>query len=72
MKLDKLEQERMLHDPKNYVLGQLYFNPKDKRIIVPKLNALFGWTVNFASPFSYLIIIGFVGFLIIINKIISR
>ncbi|HDO26837.1 MAG TPA: hypothetical protein ENH02_01850 [Bacteroidetes bacterium] len=37
-----------------------YFNPKDPRITVPKMNPLFGWTLNLGNLYSYLIIIGFV------------
>lgn len=33
-----------------------YFNPKDSRIIVPKQNKSLGFTLNFANPYTYLII----------------
>jgi uncharacterized membrane protein len=45
-------------DPKNWKLGILYFKKKDKRIIVSKRLNLFGWTLNFANPLSYMIMIG--------------
>lgn len=64
-----MEDERMINDPDNYILGGLiYFNPSDKRIIVHKRNKLMGWTVNFAKPLSYLIIIGIIVFAIIMEK----
>jgi hypothetical protein len=45
-------------DPKNWKLGIFYFNKEDKRIIVSKRLNLFGWTLNFANPLSYMIMIG--------------
>lgn len=34
----------------------VYFDRNDPRIIVPKKNKTMGWTLNFANPFSYLIL----------------
>jgi uncharacterized membrane protein len=45
-------------DPKNRKLGILYFNKEDKRIIVPKRIGFLGWTLNFANPIVYVILIG--------------
>ncbi len=39
-------------DRSNWILGIFYFNPKDKRIFPPKRIGAFGWTVNFANPYS--------------------
>ena len=47
--------ELMAKDPTNWK-GLIYFNKKDPRIIVPKLNPSFGWTFNFGNTYSYLII----------------
>lgn len=33
-----------------------YFNPTDKRILVPKLYG-FGWTINIANMYSYIAIV---------------
>jgi uncharacterized membrane protein len=33
------------------------YNPKDKRLLPPKRLKAFGWTVNFANPYSVLILI---------------
>jgi len=49
-------KEKWHEDPKNWILGFLYFNKSDHRIWVPKRNPYMGWTVNFASPYSYLIL----------------
>ena len=46
-------------DSKNWKLGILYFNKEDKRIIVSKRIGFLGWTVNFANPIAYVILIGF-------------
>ncbi len=72
MNFENLENERMQNDPDNYVWGLLYFNPKDNRVIVPKRNKLFGWTVNFAKPHSYLIIIGIIVFAVIMDNFFSK
>ena len=40
-----------------YYLGVFYFNKNDKRTIVPKVNNALGWTINFARPQAYLIIL---------------
>lgn len=40
--------------------GPFYFNPKDPRLSVPKLNPSLGRTLNFASPYAYLTIIGII------------
>jgi hypothetical protein len=54
---DQDELDRMRLDPDNYKWGIFYFNPKDSRIILPKRNPYMGFTVNFANPLSYIIII---------------
>lgn len=46
-----------IEDSGKYYLGIFYFNKKDKRAIVPKVNKMLGWTINFASPQAYLIIL---------------
>ena len=46
----------MSKNPNNWK-GVFYFNRKDPRLIVPKLNPAMGWTFNFASPYSYLLIL---------------
>jgi uncharacterized membrane protein len=46
----------MSSDPSNWKWGLLYVNKKDPRLIVPKLSS-FGWTFNFASPYSYITMI---------------
>ncbi len=45
--------------------GIFYSDKKDYRIIVPKANPAMGWTFNFASPYTYVIIVLVVIILII-------
>ncbi len=52
--------DRMRNDPENYRWGIFYFNPKDSRFILPKRNVGMGWTLNFANPYSYLVILGII------------
>ena len=47
--------------PEKYKWGFLYFDPADHRVIVPKRVAWMGLTFNFASPFTYLVILGIIG-----------
>jgi uncharacterized membrane protein len=54
--LEKEILNRMSQDPNNWK-GMFYFNRKDPRLIVPKFIPALGWTLNFASPYSYLFII---------------
>jgi uncharacterized membrane protein len=48
--------DTMSRNPSNWK-GIFYFNRRDPRIIVPKLNPSLGWTLNFASPYSYLFLV---------------
>ncbi len=52
-KLDREILNHMRKDPKNW-RGPFYVNSKDPRIFVPKYNPAMGWTLNFASPYTYL------------------
>lgn len=51
------ELDRMRLDPDNYKWGIFYYNPRDSRIFLPKRIPLMGFTLNFANPYSYLILI---------------
>jgi uncharacterized membrane protein len=53
MKLEKEMRKPMTDNPHNWK-GPFYFNRKDYRLIVPKNNPSMGWTLNFASPYTYL------------------
>jgi uncharacterized membrane protein len=55
-KPDKDILDTMGKNPNNWK-GVFYFNRKDPRLLVPKLNPSMGWTLNFASPYSYLLVI---------------
>jgi len=58
-KHDKEILNAMSKNPNNW-RGIFYFNRKDPRLIVPKLDPSMGWTLNFASPYSYLFLIAIV------------
>lgn len=54
----KLVEKDFEHEkPENWVWGIFYFNKKDYRFIVPKRNAMMGWTFNFAHPISFIVLI---------------
>ncbi|TDP00845.1 DUF5808 domain-containing protein [Flavobacterium sp. 245] len=56
-------------DPNNWYLGCFYYNPKDKRLMPPKRIKWMGLTVNFANPYSVLLL---VPFLIIVVLVLSK
>ena len=58
-KLDQDILNNMSKDPGNW-RGPFYFNHKDPRLSVPKLNPDLGFTLNFASPYAYLTILAIV------------
>ena len=47
-------------NPDNYKWGILYYNPRDERTVVPKMNPGLGWTLNFARPSSIFLLIGII------------
>jgi uncharacterized membrane protein len=51
-----------------YKWGLFYFNRGDYRVIVPKANKWMGWTFNFASPFTYIIIFVFILLFVFLSK----
>ena len=39
-------------NPENYKFTVFYFNPKDKRVVVPKRNKYLGWTINCGNIYT--------------------
>lgn len=68
MKQMKNDFDPEVENPDNYRFTILYFNPSDKRVIVPKRNRYLGWTLNFANIYSYLLL-GSVILILILSKI---
>ena len=68
-KFEDDEEESWRNDPENYKFGIFYFNPNDQRIFVPKRIKELGWTLNFANPFSWLILIGIITFAILLGRL---
>ena len=54
----------------NNWIGVIYFNRKDSRVIVPKRVSGMGWTLNFANPYTYIIIIAIISIIIISNYLL--
>ncbi len=55
-KTGKEIENTMNKNPNNWK-SIFYFNRSDYRLIVPKRNPSLGWTLNFASPYTYLFLI---------------
>ena len=53
--IGKAFMDNMSRDP-GYWKGPFYYNRKDPRLMVPKLNSSLGLTFNFASPYAYITI----------------
>jgi uncharacterized membrane protein len=69
-KSDKQYLDNMSKDAGNW-RGPFYFNRKDPRLIVPKLDPSLGWTLNFAGPNAYIAVIAIIAtiiFIVIISK----
>jgi len=52
-KVSKEFLDTMSREPSNWK-GLFYINRRDPRVLVPKLHPSLGWTLNFASPYSYI------------------
>ena len=57
----QFEEDKMIADPANYKWGIFYANGRDPRIIVPKRARYMGWTLNFAHPVTWMILLTLVG-----------
>ncbi len=52
------DQNNWHKDPDNwYFFGFFYYNPKDKRLLPPKRIEWMGYTINFANPYSVLLLL---------------
>jgi len=69
-KHDKNLLETMTNNLTNWK-GGFYFNKKDPRVMVPKINPMMGWTINFGNSKAYLVIVGLVAIIAIIT-LVSR
>ena len=67
-KPDKQTLEEWHKNPAYWKMGIFYFNKKDKRIFPPKRLKYFGWTVNFANPISFFILLAMIALVIAISK----
>ena len=56
-----------INDPDNYKWGIFYYNREDLRGIVPKRNKWMGYTLNFAQPLAWVIILGIVVFAVVMS-----
>jgi|LakMenEpi03Aug12_release.lakeMendotaPanAssembly.Ray.scaffolds.fasta_scaffold4776470_1 uncharacterized membrane protein len=52
-------------DKKNWKLKLFYYNSHDKRMIVPSKNPVFGPTLNFASPYTAILLIAVVALVLL-------
>lgn len=68
-KPSKEQKEQWHKDSKNWKLGIFYFNKEDKRIFPPKRFKYFGWTVNFANPFSILVLLLIILLIVFLSKL---
>jgi uncharacterized membrane protein len=55
-KLDKAILDSMINNPNNWH-GIFYKNPNDPRVVVRKNSLTRNWSLNWASPYSYISLI---------------
>ena len=58
----------MNNEEGKYKLGIFYFDPSDRRIIVPKRIWWMGWTLNFGNKYSYLFFVLIIALILILHK----
>jgi uncharacterized membrane protein len=63
------ELDNMRRDPRNYKWGIFYFNRRDPRFILPKREPSLGFTVNFAHPLAYLVLLSILIFAVCMGNI---
>ena len=71
-KSDKEILQNWHNDSSNWKWGIFYFNKKDKRLLPPKRIQGLGWTVNFANPYSILLLAGIILLTIAISLLIKK
>lgn len=49
--------EKWHRDPNNWKWSMFYYNPEDRRVLVPKRHKWMGWTTNFAYTPSVLLFV---------------
>ena len=58
-------------DYNSWKWGFIYYNPDDRKIMVPKRTGL-GWTFNFARPLAYVAIAALIGLIFLIRMAIKH
>ena len=44
-------------DLSKYKYGIFYFDEEDENLIIPKASPILGWTLNFAKPLAYVLVL---------------
>ena len=60
---DKQRNDSNFNESDNWI-GVFYFNRKDTRLIVPKRIAGFGWTLNLANSYTYILLIAVIAIIV--------
>ncbi len=55
------EPDAMHQDPDNWRLMFFYFSPQDPRIVVRRRRRAMGWTLNFAWPLAFPVLLALIG-----------
>ena len=70
--IDKKLQSANHDDPSNWKWGLFYYNKADKRIFPPKRIQSMGWTVNFANPYSILVLLTIILIIIAVPYMLKK
>ncbi len=55
------ELNEIHRSPASWILGSIYFAPRDPRLLVRKRIGALGWTLNFARPMALPLLFGTIG-----------
>jgi len=64
-------QNEDFYNPDRWKLGIFYFNPEDKRFLVPKRFGI-GWTFNFGKWYSYAAILVLIGAIYAVSLLLKN
>jgi uncharacterized membrane protein len=72
MQENTTEEQKDKNNDDYYVWGLFYYNKDDKRLLPPKRRPWMGWTVNFANPYSILLLVAIIAAIELIAQYFRR
>jgi uncharacterized membrane protein len=66
-----MSKEENNSDPSKYLFGVFYYNKDDKRLLPPKRYPFLGWTINFANPYSIILVLSIIIILVFFTHFLT-